>query len=278
VAMRFEKSEWRALLRQFPQRPGAWRVLATNLVPLAGVLLLGWSAGVATLGFFLDALLTAAVLTFVMVVHALRETAPHVRGHSRVLGILMLWIFLVPFIALPVFVGGMFALGFGGVSLAEGWALLQVDRSVQIGFSALALFHLATAVQLVRRDDGRAVRDEVREGFGLMCFKVLVLAVIGANVGVVFALLGFVGQLLVLVLIAAILTIAEVYRAEVLAAMGVHRKFHESCEGGAPSSEPAPTQRAATPPAAAFAESAPGPARRNGKRRRGRHGKSRSPS
>ena len=272
--MRFDRAEWRALIRQFPHRPGAWRILAANLVPLAGVLSLGWSAGVATLGFFLDALLTAAVLAFVMVVHGMHETAPHVRGHSRVLGIALLWAFLVPVIALPVLVGGLFALGFGGVSLAEGWTLLLHDRSVQLGAGALALFHLATTVQWLRRGDRRAVRDELREGFGLMCFKVLVLAMLGANVGFVFALLGWIGQLLVLVVIAAILTVAEVYRGEVLAALGVHRTFHDSCEAGT-----AGVGAAVPPPlrAAGAAGVAPETPRRAGKRRRGRGGKARHP-
>ena len=132
MTMRFDRAEWKALLRDFPRRPGAWRVLATNLVPLAGVLLLGWVAGVATLSFFADAVLTAAVLTFVLTVHAMNDTMPHVRGISRVLGIAAIWLFLVPFVALPVVVGGMFASGFAGVSMLEGWT-----RSAEYGSSPI---------------------------------------------------------------------------------------------------------------------------------------------
>lgn len=241
--MRFDRAEWRALLRDFPRRPGAWRVLATNLIPLAGVLLLGWVAGVATLSFFADALLTAAVLTFVLTVHAMNDSMPHVRGISRALGIAAIWLFLVPFVALPVFVGGMFASGFAGVSMLQGWTLLRTDWSVQLGMAALLLGHAATGASWLRRPDHRAVRDEVREAFGLMCFKVLVLAVLGANVGVVFALLGWFGQLLLLVVIAAILTVAEVYRGEVLNAMGVDRRFHDSCEASEPGAEAGPLSR-----------------------------------
>lgn len=241
--MRFDPAEWKALLRDFPRRPGAWRVLATNLVPLAGVLLLGWVAGVATLSFFADALLTAAVLTFVLTVHAMNDTMPHVRGVSRVLGIAAIWLFLVPFVALPVFVGGMFAGGFAGVSMLEGWTLLRTDWTVQLGMAALLLGHAATGASWLGRPDYRAVRDEVREAFGLMCFKVLVLAVLGANVGVVFALLGWFGQLLLLAVIAAILTVAEVYRSEVLKAMGVDRRFHDSCEASDPGVEAGPPSR-----------------------------------
>ena len=225
-------------MRQFPQRPGAFRALATNLIPLAGVLLLGWSAGVATLSFFADAVLTAAALTFVMTVHAIDETSPHIRGPSRWAGILGISVFLVPFIALPAIVGGMFALPFAGVSLLEGWTLLQQERTVQIGFAALVAMHVVTAAQWLSRHDRRAVRDELREGFGLMVFKVLVLAMLGAHVGAVLSLFGAIGQILVLLVIAAILTIAEVYRAEVLQAMGVDRKFHESCEAGTVQPQP----------------------------------------
>lgn len=242
-AMRFDGRRLGALLREFPQRPGAFRTLATNLIPLAGVLLLGWSAGVATLSFFADAVLTAAALTFVLTVHAMDETSPHVRGPSRWAGILMIFAFLVPFIALPAFVGGMFALPFAGLSMAEGWRLLQEDRTVQIGFGALAAMHVVTAAQWLSRHDHRAVRDELREVFGLMVFKVLVLALLGAHVGIVFALLGAFGQVLVLLVIAAILTLAEVYRAEVLQAMGVDRGFHDQCESGAIDPRPAATSK-----------------------------------
>ena len=81
--MRFEWNQLGPLLRDFPNRPGALRVLATNLIPLAGVLLLGWLPAVATLSFFVDALLTAASLTFVLTVHAIDETSPHIKGPSR---------------------------------------------------------------------------------------------------------------------------------------------------------------------------------------------------
>jgi hypothetical protein len=237
--MRFDRKQIGPLLRQFPERPGAYRVLATNLIPLAGVLLLGWSAGVATLSFFADAVFTAAALTFVLTIHAMDETSPHIRGVSRWCGILMIFVFIVPFIALPAIVAGMFALPFAGVSMLEGWQLLLQDRTVQIGFAGLAAMHVVTAAQWLARHDRRAVRDELREGFGLMVFKVLVLAILGAHVGFVFSLLGAFGQALALLVIAAILTIAEVYRAEVLQAMGVDRKFHESCESGSIEPQPA---------------------------------------
>ncbi|HVF35342.1 MAG TPA: DUF6498-containing protein [Candidatus Saccharimonadia bacterium] len=235
---RFVRRDWRTLLRDFPKRPGAWRVLATNLVPLAGVLLLGWLAGIATLSFFLDALLSAATLAFVMTVHAMDEMS-HVRGVSRYLGIVFLWTAIMPFIALPVFVGGLFAFGFAGLSLDEAWRVLRFDWTVQAGFAALAVGHAGTAFQWLRRHDRRAVRDELREAFGLMVFRVLVLAMLGANVGVVFLVLGWYGQLLLLAVIAVILTVAEVYRAEVLEVMGVDRKFHDSCEPATPVAEPA---------------------------------------
>src|SRR5688572_11581307 len=230
--MRFDTKQLGPLLRQFPERPGAFRVLATNLIPLAGVLLLGWSAGVATLSFFADGVFTAAALTFVMTVHAMDETAPHIRGSSRMLGILAMFVFVLPFLSLPAIVAGMFALPFAGVSMREGAQLLATDRMVQVGFVALAAMHVVTAAQWLARHDRRAVRDELREGFGLMVFKVIVLAMLGAHVGFVFALLGRFGQVAVLLVIAAILTIAEVYRAEVLKAMGVDRKFHDECEAG----------------------------------------------
>ena len=255
--------DWRALLREFPRRPGAWRALATNLVPLAGVVLLGWSAGVATLAFYADALMTGAVLAAVLSTHAMAETVPHVRGASRLLGFLMLWGFVTFVLALPVFVAGMFALPFAGVSIEEGWSLLLADRTVQIGFVGLAVGHVATAAAWIVRGDRRRVRDELREGLGLMFFKVMVLAVLGANVGFAFLLLGWYGQLLLLAVIAAILTIAEVYRAEVLAAMGVDRRFHESCEAGSSPTDAGGANAAASEPAISRAAQ-----RRKRKRRR----------
>jgi len=241
------KFDWRALLRDFPNRRGARRVLATNLVPLAGVLLLGWQASVATVAFFADTFLTAAALAFVMSVHAVDETAGYVRGPSRWAGIIGIFLFVLPIVSLPVFVGGMFSLPFAGSSFAEVWQLLETERSIQLAFAGLIVLHAFTAVQWLLREDRRAVRDELREVFGLVVFKVLVLAILGAHLAFVFVLLGWIGQLLALLLIAAILTIGEVYRAEVLLAMGVDRKWHDECEHGKVTSSPAASHEPGDP-------------------------------
>lgn len=222
--------DWRALLRDFPNRPGAWRVLAINLVPLVGVVAFGWSTAYVVFAYWLDLLLSVMAITAVLSVHAIDETAAHVRGPSRWAAIIGMFLFVTPIVGMPTLVPGGLALGAVPDLLQELATGLRGDLVGIAGFAVMAVLHAVTVAKHLGRDDRRAVRDELREGFGLVIFKSLAACFVATQFGLVLMLLGRVGQAVIVAVLAAVLTAAEVYRREVLRAMRVDRAFHDDCE------------------------------------------------
>ena len=224
------RPDFGALLRDFPSRPGAWRVLAVHSIPVVGVALLGWSAGVVSLFFLLDILLTALAMSFAMTRHALDEM-PQVTGVSRWLGFLMTWLIISGVVGM---LGLMPALMFGGVMIGTSTGLLQEAFASKTAVLAI-LVSIGLHASHVRRwmavENRRGSRDEMREVLGLVIFKGFAFGLIGAHVGFVLVMLGTIGQVLIVMVLAAILTAAEVYRAEVLQVLNVNRAWHDECEG-----------------------------------------------
>src|SRR5687768_15382793 len=96
--------DWRTLLRDFPNRPNAWRVLAINLVPVIGVAVFGWSTSHIVLAYWPDLLLTVAAMVGVLSVHAIDETQPETRGFKRAMAIAMIFAFALPFVGMPALI------------------------------------------------------------------------------------------------------------------------------------------------------------------------------
>jgi hypothetical protein len=219
-----------ALLRDFPNRPGAWRVLAVHSIPVIGVARLGWSAGVVSLFFLLDILLTALAMSFAMTTHAMDEM-PHVTGISRWLGFLMTWVIASVILAM---LGLMPALMLGGVMIGSSAGLLEeafASRSAVLAILVSIALHASHVKRWVAVENRRGSRDEMREVLSLVIFKGAAFGLVGAHIGVVLVMLGFAGQVMIVMLLAAILTAAEVYRAEVLAMLKINRAWHDQCEG-----------------------------------------------
>ena len=61
-------------LREFASRPGAWVVLARNMIPVVGIYAFGWSAAVAVFNYWFDGLTALAAIVAAMIPRALRET------------------------------------------------------------------------------------------------------------------------------------------------------------------------------------------------------------
>lgn len=236
------KIDAKALALGFPQRRGAWRVLATNLIPPLGVLVLGWSTASIVASYVADTLFTVCAITFVLANHVVAETAAPTSRVSRVASVLGAWVVVTPILSMFVLVPATFI---GGPALAGGGldALFAGEPSFVAGLAAMACLHAAAAWRWLRREDRRGVRDEVREAFSLVIFKSFAFALVGAHVGAVLLWLGAIGQAIFVLALAAILTIAEVYRSEVLRAMNVTRAWHAQCEGEAGGSARAGTPR-----------------------------------
>ena len=92
-------------LREFASRPGAWVVLARNLIPVVGVYGFGWSAGLTVFNYWFDGLAALAAITAALVPRALRETQPKNAGLAmNILRGIVTWIFLVGIVGLPYWI------------------------------------------------------------------------------------------------------------------------------------------------------------------------------
>src|SRR5437867_401560 len=63
-------------LRELASRPGAWAVLARNLIPVVGIYGFGWSAALAVFNYWFDGLTALAAIVTALIPRALRETRP----------------------------------------------------------------------------------------------------------------------------------------------------------------------------------------------------------
>src|SRR5213594_1403472 len=92
-------------LRELASRPGAWLVLARNLIPVVGIYGFGWSAGLTVFNYWFDGLAALAAITAALVPRALRETQPKNVGLAmNILRGIVTWIFLVGIVGLPYWI------------------------------------------------------------------------------------------------------------------------------------------------------------------------------
>lgn len=61
-------------LREFATRPGAWSVLARNLIPVVGLYFFHWSAALTVFNYWFDGLTALAAIIAVNIPRALRES------------------------------------------------------------------------------------------------------------------------------------------------------------------------------------------------------------
>lgn len=94
-------------LRELASRPGAWAVLARNLIPVVGIYAFGWSAPLAVFNYWFDGLTALAAILAALVPRALRETQAkndHATWLLKLVRGVVTWIFLVAFVALPYWI------------------------------------------------------------------------------------------------------------------------------------------------------------------------------
>src|SRR5437764_9330052 len=95
-------------LRELASRPGAWAVLARNLIPVVGIYGFGWSAALAVFNYWFDGLTAVAAIVAALIPRALRETQPKSAGAMSVVVNLVrgvvTWIFLVGIVGLPYWI------------------------------------------------------------------------------------------------------------------------------------------------------------------------------
>src|SRR5213082_1566086 len=95
-------------LRELASRPGAWAILARNLIPVVGIYGFGWSAALAVFNYWFDGLTAVAAIVAALIPRALRETQPKSAGAMSVVVNLVrgvvTWIFLVGIVGLPYWI------------------------------------------------------------------------------------------------------------------------------------------------------------------------------
>src|SRR5436189_1678622 len=94
-------------LQELASRPGAWAVLARNLIPVVGIYCFGWSAALAVFNYWFDGLTAVAAIVAALIPRALRETQPKSAGATWAGNIVrgfVTWIFLVGIVGLPYWI------------------------------------------------------------------------------------------------------------------------------------------------------------------------------
>ena len=80
-------------LREFASRPGAWVVVARNMIPVVGIYVFGWSVSVAVFNYWFDGLTAVAAIVAAMIPRALRETQTK-RDHATFIGNVLRGVFV----------------------------------------------------------------------------------------------------------------------------------------------------------------------------------------
>jgi hypothetical protein len=92
-------------LREFASRPGAWVILARNMIPVVGIYGFGWSAALSVFNYWFDGLTALAAILAALVPRALRETQSKSAGAVRnIFSGVITWVFLVGIIGLPYWI------------------------------------------------------------------------------------------------------------------------------------------------------------------------------
>jgi hypothetical protein len=95
-------------LRELASRPGAWLVIARNMIPVVGIYFFGWSAGLSVFNYWFDGLTALAAIVAALVPRALRETEPKSTGvmsvATNIVRGVVTWIFLVGIVGLPYWI------------------------------------------------------------------------------------------------------------------------------------------------------------------------------
>ena len=95
-------------LRELAARPGAWLVIARNMIPVVGIYFFGWSAGLSVFNYWFDGLTALAAIVAALVPRALRETEPKSTGvmsaATNIVRGVVTWIFLVGIVGLPYWI------------------------------------------------------------------------------------------------------------------------------------------------------------------------------
>lgn len=174
-------------------------LISRNLVPVIGVLLLGWSAAQQLILYFIDTLLGMVVvfaLMFQLLFPIEREDGAAARINAAA-GVFGYSILIVAFMAIPLGVPLIFVLGSGGFSVSELLTQnLLVALAIHVVLALLTLTAMFREMGAVKEPE-RALKRQF--GWILMRWVVVILIIYTG----VPTLLGRIGALLIVIAYAA---------------------------------------------------------------------------
>src|SRR4051812_8036629 len=94
-------------LREFASNPHAWAILARNLIPVVGIYVFGWSAGLAVFNYWFDGLTALVAIITALIPRAMRESRKKSDSSNLFINIVrgvVTWIFLVAIVGLPYWI------------------------------------------------------------------------------------------------------------------------------------------------------------------------------
>src|SRR6185436_15217707 len=173
-------AHWRDLRR----RPGAWVVIARNLVPVVGVFALGWSRSLVIFSFWFDGLVGLVAILTAIVPRAIRET-PEVRTNvaKLVVSAVLVWAILVAFLCLPYWI---VLIPLNGYQLdPEMWRQIRSSPGLWATFGAVVVSQMVAAF---RRGYGtlpeREMKQALRWDAYLLILKAMGMFVLGIHLPV----------------------------------------------------------------------------------------------
>jgi Family of unknown function (DUF6498) len=193
----------------FPQsfRERAMFVIARNLIPVVGILFLGWSPANMVVLYFVDTLggMWALVAALMMQFDPNLSALPWLSRMLRLLGYFALSLFLIAFIAIPLGVPLVFVLA----PINWSWQAALADQSFLLGLLTIVVLSVISMIRyaVFQRRELMNQRWSQRE-FGLLFMRwVVMLFLIYSGI----VLLGEYGVILLVIGYAVTSTIGELY-------------------------------------------------------------------
>ena len=224
------RAHWLDLKR----RPAAWLAIGRNLVPVVGVLALGWSRSLVVFNFWFDGWSGLVAIITAILPRAVRESAKPDDGIAkRFLMGAVAWVFMVAFLCLPYWI--VFIPLHALLGDPEMWRQIRTSPGLWATFAGIALTQLVAAF---RRGYGvlpeREMKQALRWDAYLLILKAMGMFVLGANLPMV----------LVVPALALLGTYLELWPANALGAVwGDPSRLYEDPAGTSDSPAPAAAPR-----------------------------------
>jgi hypothetical protein len=213
----------RALLAEFPNRPGAWQTLAVNLIPLLGFVAFGWSVLASLAMVYVEALLLVYGLSAVLAVHAVRQEHPGPwpvwQVPSRIAKGAAVCIVGGTILNLFTAAGAFSLMLLIGADWARVTAAVAGDPYFAGSVVAVVLLRAVDVVQRLRGGDDPSFVQEAADDFKVVLLRAFMFPVLAGSLIQLLAIFGSVGAGFVLLLMALTITAGDVYRDEWLRLM-----------------------------------------------------------